>query len=54
MHIQSAGLTKTGLQPVSRAVERVHYLGDWSGGSTSLYLYDTGINKKKQHIINIG
>ena len=23
---------KTGLQPVSRPVERVHYLGGWSGG----------------------
>ena len=25
-------VNKTGLQPVSRPVERVHYLGGWSGG----------------------
>ena len=28
---------KTGLQPVSRPVERVHYLGGWSRGSKSLW-----------------
>ena len=27
------GINKTGLQPVSRSVERVHYLGGWSRGS---------------------
>ena len=27
---------KTGLQPVSRLVEWVHYLGGWSGGSKFL------------------
>ena len=29
-----ANKNKTGSQPVSRPVERVHYLGGWSGGSS--------------------
>ena len=32
-----SNLNKTGLQPVSRPVEQVHYLGGWSGGSKSLW-----------------
>ena len=31
-----AGTNKTGLQPVSRPVEQVNFLGGWSGGSKSL------------------
>ena len=31
---------KTGLQPVSRLVERVHYLGGFSGGSKSLWCHN--------------
>ena len=32
IQIPSLKRNKTGLQPVSRPVERVHYLGGWSGG----------------------